>query len=158
ADPPGEFAVVGTTRRFDVVVRNGTKLEAAAGAVWESAFETDAASWKPPLLVAKLPGRTIRLHATLGDQKLSIAMKTVGEAPAGDERFPELRLFVGESKRFGSDIALPVANLDPSEVAAAVEAQSLVRFDPLQRALQGIAPGRTTVAVTAGRQAFALPV
>lgn len=157
ADPPGEFLAVGSSRRFDVVVGDGDARNSAVGVKWPSAYESDAVSWQPPVLTAKLPGRTERLTATFGERLIVVVVRTVAAAPVGESTLPEVHLYVTESKVFGRDTDLPT--IDSSALLAVVSAnESIVRFDQDTRSLQGVAPGRAVVAVTAGEKSFSLPI
>lgn len=156
-EPEGRLLAVGMSMRLTVDVNTLGPRNSAVGVKWPSAYDTDFVSWRPPVLTAKQPGRTEWITAKVGEQLAVIAIRTVGAAPDGESSLPEVHLYVTESKVFGRDSDLPP--IDPAAYLSVVSAnESIVRYDADSRALQGVAPGRAVVAVTAGEESFSLPI
>lgn len=81
-EPDREELSVGDQQQFAIMVRIGAARSPASGVQWQEPFENDFVRWTPPVLIAKRAGHEQLLHASVGNQEISFATRTVVQPPA----------------------------------------------------------------------------
>jgi hypothetical protein len=79
-EPEGDCLAVGSRQRYVLMHQNQELAEPAVGVQWQPAFENDYVRWDPPVLTAKREGHEQRLTASVGEQRVEWATRTVGRS------------------------------------------------------------------------------